>query len=84
MNIIDFSEAMILTIEATSKEGAESERLFIMAHKKFQEALSKISDDPIALYNWGILCIHRIDSNSIYQESVLLFREVKKMELFEQ
>ena len=53
MNIIDFSEAMILTIEATSKEGAESERLFIMAHKKFQEALSKISDDPIALYNWG-------------------------------
>ena len=53
MNIIDFSEAMILSIEANNKEGIESERLYALSHKKFAEALSKISDDPIALFNWA-------------------------------
>jgi hypothetical protein len=53
MNIVLHSEAYCVAIEAAQRRGTESLRLYLRAHKLFQEVVSKSPRHPPAFFRWA-------------------------------
>lgn len=53
MNVVLHSDAYCVAIEASQRRGTESLRLYLRAHKLFQEVIAKSPRHPQAFFRWA-------------------------------
>ncbi len=71
-------EAIAFANQATTKSGAEADRLFALAGEKYEQALAIKPDKHEALYNWGITLFDQAKTKSGAEADRLFALAVEK------